>query len=115
MNWFNNFTKLQKVILILIAGVVAATGLSNLSNTYQDYYVANAVTTAFFQAILLLVLSSPFLYLIRKKEKKLDSEKLVESPKRPPLINWRRVVITVVVVVALGILVGLITFITLLA
>lgn len=112
MNWFSTLTKLQRVILILIAGVVSFYGLSNLSNIHQDYYVANAVATAFFQTILFLVLASPFLYLIRKKEKKLDSEKSVESPKRPPLINWRRVVIAVVLVAALSVLVGFITFIT---
>lgn len=82
MNWFKDLTKLQKAILILIAGVVSVTGLFNLSNIHQDYYVTNAVTTALFQTILFLVLSSPFLYLVRRRKNKSTGVKKLEEAKK---------------------------------
>jgi MFS superfamily sulfate permease-like transporter len=116
MNWFKNLTNPQKVILILITGVAAFIGLKGLSvepeynfssgaNQYPPYYVAAAITKALFSAILLLVSSSPLLYLTSRKEK-------VDLPTKQPLINWRRVATVVLTVLGLGLVLIVIVSIT---
>ena len=82
MNYFNQLSLIQKVILISIAGVVSIIALVGLSETYQDYYVSAALAQAFFWGILLLVLSSPFIYLARRKNNKGKAEKELEKAKR---------------------------------
>ena len=81
MNYFNQLSLIQKVILISIAGVVSIIALVGLSETYQDYYVSAALARAFFWGILLLVLSSPFIYLARRKNNKGKAEKELEKAK----------------------------------
>ncbi|MBU1327287.1 hypothetical protein KKB64_05125 [Patescibacteria group bacterium] len=62
-------SKIQIAILLLIGGITALIALNELSYYYRDYYVSAAISKAFFSAILMLVISSPFLYIFRRKDK----------------------------------------------
>ena len=69
MEFIKKLTKVQISILLLIAGITSLIALDGLSQWYKDYYVSAAVSRAFFWAILMVVFSSPFLYIFRRKEK----------------------------------------------
>lgn len=70
MDFVKKLTKIQISILLLIAGLASVNALYGLSQWQRDYYVSAAMSRAFSWAILLLVISSPFLYIFRRSETK---------------------------------------------
>lgn len=67
MELIKKLTKTQIGILLFIAGVTSLIALNGLSKSYLHYYVSAAISRAIFSAILMLVVSSPFLYIFRRK------------------------------------------------
>ena len=102
-----DLTKIQIVIILLIAGVISIAGLVGLSNYDRDYYVSAAFSNALFLAIFLLVLASPFLYYFRRKEK---VEKPMSEFKPKIRIGWKRVFITLTIFLVVGTLIGVLSY-----
>ena len=109
MDLISKLTKLQILILILITGKASLTALNGLSQSYRDYYVSAAISMAFFEAVLMICLASPFLYLFRRKPKR--ERPLFQLPVfKMPEISWKRVSVAVVAICFVGLGIGFITF-----
>lgn len=109
MEWLRKLTKIQAIILLLIGGITSLIALNGLSEYRTDYYVSAALARAFFSTILMLVIASPFLYIFRRKEPRMQDKNAKSFRLNPPKleINVKRVLKATVLLLILGIIVGI--------